>query len=74
MHLSATKLWGDNNNFGAFIWGYPIGYIFFWVFTLSVRAKHFQMDQNKMKDECTYSQHRNSAYVDGVYMILILRA
>jgi hypothetical protein len=29
MHLSATKLWRDNNKkFGAFIGGYPIGYIF----------------------------------------------
>jgi hypothetical protein len=29
MHLSATKLWRDNNkNFRAFIGGCPIGYIF----------------------------------------------
>jgi hypothetical protein len=74
MHLSATKLWRDNNkNFGAFIQG-PSYRVYFWVFTLSARAKHFQVHQDEMKDECAYSQCRNSAYVDGVYVILILKA
>jgi hypothetical protein len=55
MHLSTTKLWRDNNkNFEHLFMGYLIGYIF-WVFTLNVRAKHFQVDQDGMKDECTYS-------------------
>jgi hypothetical protein len=55
MHLSATKLWRDNNtNFGAFIQG-PSYRVYFWVFTLSARAKHFQVDQDEMKDECAYS-------------------
>jgi hypothetical protein len=47
--------------------------VYFWVFTLSARAKHFQVDLDE-KNECAYSQCRNSAYVDDVYVILILRA
>jgi hypothetical protein len=47
---------------------------YFWVFTLSVRVKYFWVDLNGITYLCAYLQCRSSAYVSGVYVILILRA
>jgi hypothetical protein len=58
---------------GAFIWW--ISYrAYFWLFTLSVRVKYFWVNLNGMTYLCAYLQCRSSAYVSGVYVILILRA
>jgi hypothetical protein len=46
----------------------------FLVFTPTVGVKHFLVDLDRMAYFCAYPQCRSSAYVDGVYMILILRA
>ena len=50
----------------------PIKHVF--VFTPSVGVKHFWVDLNGMACFCAYPQCRSSAYVGGVYVILILRA
>jgi hypothetical protein len=72
MHLSATKLWRDNNkNFEHLSRGCPIGY--FLDGYSQCKSKTFS-GGFRWKNECVYSQCRNSAYVDGVYVILILRA
>ena len=46
----------------------------FLVFTHSVGVKHFLVDLNGMACFCAYPQCWSSAYVGGVYVILILRA
>ena len=46
----------------------------FWVFTPSVEVKHFWVDLDGMAYCYAYPQCRSSAYFDGVYVILILRA
>jgi hypothetical protein len=46
----------------------------FFVLTPSVGAKYFWVDLNGMSCFCAYPQCRSSAYVGGVYVILILRA
>jgi hypothetical protein len=46
----------------------------FFVFTTSVGAKHFWVDLNGMACFCAYPQCRSSAYMGGVYVILILGA
>ena len=46
----------------------------FLVFTPSVGVKYFWVDLDGMACCCAYPQCRSSAYVGGVYMILILRA
>ena len=50
----------------------PIKHVF--VFTPSVGVKHFWVDLNRMACFCAYPQCRSSAYLGGVYVILILRA
>jgi hypothetical protein len=40
----------------------------------SVGVEHFWVDLNGMTCFCAYPQCRSSVYVDGVYVILILRA
>ena len=71
--LTATKLLRDSNkNLEHLFGGYPIGH--FLVFTPSVRVKHFWMAPDGMTCFCAYPQYRSSAYVGGVYVILILRA
>jgi hypothetical protein len=45
------------------------------VFNPSVRVKHFfEVDLDGIECFCAYPQCRSSAYVGGVYVILILRA
>ena len=44
------------------------------VFTPSVGVEHFWVDLNGMACFCAYPQCWSSAYVGGVYVILILRA
>jgi hypothetical protein len=44
------------------------------MFIPSVGVKHFWMDLDGMTWFCAYPQCRSSAYVGGVYVILILRA
>ena len=69
----ATKLLRDSNkNLEHLFGGYPIKNIF--VFTPSVGVKHFWVDLDAMACCCAYPQCRSSAYVDGVSVILILRA
>ena len=46
----------------------------FLVFTQNVGVKHFWVDLDRMACFCAYPQCWSSAYLDGVYMILILRA
>ena len=46
----------------------------FLVFSASVGVKHFWVDLDGMAYCCAYPQCRSSAYLDGVYVILILRA
>jgi hypothetical protein len=46
----------------------------FLIFTPSVGVKHFWVDLNGKTCFCAYPQCRSSAYVDEVYVILILRA
>ena len=46
----------------------------FLVFTPSIRVKHLWVDIGGMVCFCAYPQYRGSAYVGGVYIILILRA
>ena len=46
----------------------------FLLFTPSVGVKLFWVDLNGMEYFGAYSQCRSSAYVGGVYVILILRA
>ena len=50
----------------------PIKHVF--VFTPSVGVKYFWVDLDRMACFCAYPQCRSSAYVGGVYVILILRA
>jgi hypothetical protein len=45
----------------------------FLVFTPNVGVKYFWVDLDGMAFFCAYPQCRSSAYVGGVYMILILR-
>jgi hypothetical protein len=73
MSLSATKLWRDINKNLEHLLGLSYR-VYFWVFTLSVRVKYFEVDLDGMENDCAYSQCRNSTYVGGVYVILILRA
>ena len=44
------------------------------LFTPNVEVKHFWVDLNGMACFYTYPQCKGSAYLGGVYMILILRA
>jgi hypothetical protein len=46
----------------------------FLIFTPNVGVKYFLVDLNGKACFCAYPQCRSSAYVDEVYMILILRA
>ena len=46
----------------------------FLVSTPSVEVEHFWVDLDRMACCCAYPQCRSSAYLGGVYMILILRA
>jgi hypothetical protein len=71
--FSATKLLRDSNkNLEHLFRGYPMWYIL--VFTPSVGVKYFWVDLDRMACFCAYPKCRNSAYVGGVYVILILRA
>jgi hypothetical protein len=49
-------------------------YGIFLVFTPSVGVEHFWVDLDGMTCFYAYPQCRSSAYMDGVYVILILRA
>ena len=51
--------------------GKPIKHVF--VFTPSVGVKYFWVDLDGMACFCAYHQY-SSAYLGGVYVILILRA
>jgi hypothetical protein len=44
------------------------------LFTPGVGVKHFWLDLNGMACICAYPQCRSSAYLGGVYVILILWA
>ena len=46
----------------------------FLVFSASVGVKHFWVDLDGMACCCDYPQCRSSAYLGGVYVILIVRA
>ena len=52
--------------------GKPNKHVF--VFTPSVGVEHFEVDLNGMACFCAYPQCSSSAYVGGVFVILILRA
>ena len=74
--LTATKLLGDSNKnlehlFGG--WKTYQAYYFF-MFTPSVGVEHFFGGSRWKACFCAYPQCRSSAYVGGVYVILILRA
>ena len=72
MLLFYNKLLRDSNkNIEHLFGGYPIKNIF-GVFSSGV--KHFWVDLDGMACCCAYPQCRSSAYVGGVYVILILRA
>ena len=72
--FSATKLWEiATRTLEQLFDGYPIGHIFL-VFTPNVGVKHFLVDLDGMACFFAYPQCRSSAYVGGVYVILILRA
>ena len=46
----------------------------FLVFIPSIGVKHFWVDLDEMAQSCAYPQCGSSAYVGGLYVILILRA
>jgi ABC-type lipoprotein release transport system permease subunit len=54
MSLSTTKLWRDINKNLEHLLGLS-NRVYFWVFTLSVRVKHFQVDLDGMENDCAYS-------------------
>jgi hypothetical protein len=71
--FSVTKHLRDNTR----TWSIYLGYILqgiFLVFTPSVGVKYFWVNLDRIAYRYAYSQCRSSAYVGGVYMILILRA
>jgi hypothetical protein len=71
----ATKLLRDNNkNLEHLFGGWKTYQKYSWCFTPSVGVQHFLVDLDGMACFCTYPQCRSSAYVDGVYVILILGA
>ena len=71
--LSAIKLLRDSNkNLEHLFGGYPIKNIF-GVFS-QCRSNFFWVNLDGMACCCAYPQCRSSAYLDGVYVILILRA
>ena len=72
--FSVTKLLRDSNkNLEHLFGGYPIKNVFL-VFSSSVGVKHLWVDLDGMACFCAYPQCWSSAYVGGVYVILILRA
>ena len=71
--FSATKLWEIATRTWS-IYLVDILSRIFLVFTPSVGVKHFWVDLDRMACCCVYPQCRSSAYLGGVYVILILRA
>ena len=71
--LTATKLLRDGNkNLEHLFGGYPIGYIF--GVHSQCKSKTFLGGSRWNGMLLHYTQCRSSAYVGGVYVILILRA
>ena len=74
MLFSATKLLRDSNkNLEHLFEGWKTYQEFFGVHS-QCRSKTFWVDLNGMACFCAYPYCRSSAYVGGVYVILILRA
>jgi hypothetical protein len=71
--FSATKLLRHSNKNLEYLFG---GNLIKHIFDVhsSVGVKYFWVDLDGMACFCTYPQCRSSAYVGGVYVILILRA
>jgi hypothetical protein len=73
MLLFCNKLLRDSNKNLKHLFGDILLRIFL-VFTPSVGVKHFWVDPDGMAYFCAYPLCKSSAYVGGVYVILILRA